>query len=479
LDRLSSTLPLVVDLDGTLTPTDTLVESIVVLLRRGPVFWWRLLMWVLNGRAEFKRRISDHAVLQASDLPWRAEFVDWLKAERDRGRRLILATAADHRIAEAVAKHLGIFESVLATRDGVNLKGLNKLDAIRAHLGNSDFVYAGDHAADLPIWAAARAAVLVGAAPDVARRARSTVAVEREFAAAPAGLSAWVKAARLYQWVKNLLLFVPAFTAFGVAASADAGRLLVAFLAFSLVASGSYLFNDIWDLESDRAHARKCKRPFASGALSPLAGFVVALGLIVVGHALAAAVSWQFAAMVFGYLVLTTAYSWVLKSYVLLDILTLALLYTYRVQAGAVVIEVELSTWLLAFSVFLFTSLALVKRCAELVGARDAGRERARGRDYAVGDLAVLWPLGVGSSLSAVLVFGLYLGSPQAQALYGSSAALWLVGVGLIYWLGRIWIKTVRGEMHDDPIVFALRDRASRWCMVCMFAWVATIRVFH
>jgi 4-hydroxybenzoate polyprenyltransferase/phosphoserine phosphatase len=471
-------LPLVVDLDGTLTPTDTLVESMLMLFRRGPLWWLRMLTWLFGGRAQFKRRVSDHASLAMAQLPWREPLLDWLRAERRRGRRLVLATAADQRIAHAVAEHLQLFDTVLATRDGHNLKGVNKLEAIRREVGTA-FVYAGDHAADLPIWAGARGAVVVGARPDVARRAAEVAPVERSFDREAGGPAAWLRAMRVHQWLKNLLLFVPLLTSFQWSNWQGVAAVLVAFLSFSLTASGSYLLNDIWDIASDRQHPRKRLRPFASGVLSPLAGVAMSGLLILLGLLSACLVSQPFAAMVAGYLVLTTAYSWSLKRYVLLDALTLAMLYTYRVLAGAVAIQVPVTPWLLAFAVFLFISLALVKRCAELVSMQQMGQQRAGGRDYAVEDLVVLWPLGVGCSLSAVVVFGLYLGTEQAQSAYGRSPALWLVGVGLIYWQARMWIKTARGEMHDDPIVFALRDQGSRLILLAMVSWVVLVRLFH
>lgn len=459
--------PLVVDLDGTLTMTDTLVESALVLLKRQPLYVFALPAWAATGRASLKQRLADLVRLDVSTLPWRADLIDYLEAERRKGRRIVLATAANADIAQAVAAHLGLFDDVIASDGRHNLKGAAKLEAIRQRVGPR-FVYAGDSAADLAVWQGAEAAVLVGAAPAVARAV--TVPVEHTLANPARGVGAWLKAMRVHQWVKNLLILVPLFT--GVAFG-DLGKGLLAlgaFLSFSLAASATYLGNDLWDLESDRIHPRKRQRAFASGRLPLLQGVAVAAGLMCAALALAFAVGRDFAAMLAAYVVLTTAYSWTLKRYVVLDVITLAMLYTWRVLAGSVAVAIPVTPWLLAFSVFTFFSLALVKRCAELVGLQQAGQTSAHGRDYQVRDLVVLWPLGVGASLCSVVVFGLYIGTPLAESHYAHTQLLWLVGVGLLYWIARLWVKTARGEMNDDPIVFALRDRGSRLAVTTMVA---------
>ena len=459
--------PLVVDLDGTLTPTDTLVESVLALVKARPLMLLHLLWWLLRGRANFKLRVAAHHPLDVDTLPWREEFLAWVRQQRAGGRTVVLATAAHVSIAQRVSARLGLFDAVLATDAAHNLKGVAKLEAIRAHVG-ADFVYAGDSQADLPIWAAARGAVLVGASLRTSAQARRVCPVEAEFQRAPVGWRVWLKAIRAHQWLKNLLLFVPLFTSFNLGDPTRAGLALLAFVSFSLAASATYLMNDLWDLESDRQHPRKRFRPMASGAVPLHLALLAAAGLLALALVAGLLVSGTFTVMLLGYVALTTAYSWLLKGYVLLDVLTLALLYTYRVLAGGVAVGLAVTPWLLAFSVFTFLSLALVKRCAELVGLAEAGERGTRGRDYRVSDLAVLWPLGVGSSLCSVVVFGLYIGTAEARAVYGDTPLMWLLGVVLIYWTGRMWIKTSRGEMHDDPIVFAIKDRGSRYAVVAL-----------
>jgi len=465
---------LVVDLDGTLTPTDTLVESALILLRRNPLLnGLRLLFWLLSGRSGFKQKIAEQLQFSAQHLPLREDLLAWLTTERSQGRRIVLATAAHQSIADSMAQRLGLFDQVLASSAALNLKGSAKLAAIRQHHGDH-FVYAGDSAADLPIWRAAKAAVLVDVSPRVARRLGSQVPIEREFRYAAPSWRLWMRALRVHQWVKNLLLFVPLFTAFSFGEGQKLMTAFAGFIAFSMAASGTYLMNDLWDLDSDRQHPRKKGRALAAAQIPLLHGGLAAALLMLAALGLAWVTAPPFAAMLLGYIVLTTAYSWSLKHYVLIDVLMLALLYTYRVLAGSVATDITVTPWLLAFSVFTFLSLALVKRCAELVSLQKSGKQGASGRDYQIGDLVVLWPLGIGASLCSVLVFGLYIGTPGAESHYGNAEVLWLVGVGLLYWFARLWIKTARGEMHDDPIVFALRDFGSRISILAIVALTVT-----
>jgi 4-hydroxybenzoate polyprenyltransferase/phosphoserine phosphatase len=459
--------PLVVDLDGTLTPTDTLVESALQLVKREPLLLLALPLWIAKGRAAFKESVASRRPFPVDHLPLREDFVEFLREERARGRRIVLATAAHRDVANAVAARLNLFDAVLATRNGTNLKGAAKLESIRESVGDN-FVYAGDSAADVPIWRGARAAILVGVGSGLAREIRRTLTVAREFPADRAGLRTWLRAIRVHQWLKNLLLFVPLLTAFSFLDAAKLVAAIGAFFAFGLTASASYIGNDLWDLESDRRHPRKRGRPFASGRISIVRGIAAAAVLLSAGVLLAAGLSLGFLVVLLLYLVTTTVYSWKLKKYVLLDVLTLSILYTLRIVAGSVAVGVATSSWLFAFSVFIFFSLALLKRCSELVALGSAGHQVTIGRDYRVTDLVVLWPLGVGAALCAVVVFGFFISAPETQSRYATPQLLWLVAAGLIYWLARLWIKTARGEMDDDPIVFAVRDFGSRVTVAAM-----------
>jgi len=454
-------VPLVVDLDGTLTPTDTLVESLIQVVKKDPVNLFRLPGWLLQGRAAFKARVAAQAHISGAGLPYRQPLLDYLIEEKARGRRIVLATAAHASIGESVRDHLQIFDQLLCTSGDENLKGEAKLAAIRQHVA-TDFVYAGDSSADLPVWRAAQAAVLVGVSPKVAAEARRSTAVEREFFNDKPGLKVWSKALRMHQWIKNLLLFVPLLTAFSFSEIGKLAECLMAFIAFSLGASATYIVNDLWDLENDRQHPRKRLRPFASARIPISKGVLLSGTLLVSAFVIAAFLPRAFIWLLALYVVMTTTYSLVLKSYVLIDVLMLSVLYTLRILAGAAAAGLAVSAWLLAFSMFVFLSLALVKRCSELMVVAASYKEATKGRDYRVGDLVVLWPMGLSATISSLVVFGLFINSEETQARYLSPILLWFTTLLLSYWLGRLWIKTARGEMHDDPVVYAIMNRGSR-----------------
>lgn len=453
--------PLFVDLDGTLIATDSLHESALASLRKHPLAVLRWPAWIAGGRAHLKAKLAADAPLDAALLPYNEALCEYLRVQRQRGRRIYLATAADARIAQAVADHLGLFDGIIASDGLTNLKGVHKLQAIRRLVGER-FAYAGNSAADLPIWSAASAALIVDARAAVESRVRAQGRVETVLPRRPGGLRSLLQALRPHQWVKNALIFVPVLTSFQlIQAQAIAGAAL-AFVAFCLCASATYVLNDLLDLAVDRAHPRKRLRPFASGRASIPQGLALAALLALAGLALAAANSPALFATVASYMLVTSAYSMHLKHYVLLDAVVLAALYTWRLFAGVVATGIEASVWLLAFSLFIFLSLALLKRCAELVVHESSGSTATRGRDYRVSDLRVLWPLGVALGACSIVVFVLYANAPEVRARYASPMMLWLIAIGLTYWLSRMWLKTSRGEMTDDPIVYALKDHGSR-----------------
>lgn len=450
-----------VDLDGSLIHSDLLLESALAYVRRHPWRALNLLLWAARGPAYLKARLAESFELDASTLPYHGELIDYLRSEAAKGRRIVLATASNERLAHKVADHLGIFGAVLASSDSHNLKGANKHDAIAAHCGGVPYAYVGNDASDVHIWKHAHAAVLVNASASTRARARQTSAIAADFPAQPASLKTYLRAIRMYQWSKNLLLFVPLITAH-YWGSLDAIRnILIGFLAFSLCASSIYLVNDLLDLPSDRAHPRKRHRPIAAGAVSIQAAVLLSVLLLAAGLGLAAVLGPWFLTLTALYVAATTAYSFALKTYVLIDVITLAGLYTMRIIAGAAAIAVVPSFWLLAFSMFVFLSLALVKRYSELHMLIGTQRSSAAGRNYETQDLHVVLALGVASGFAAVQVFAMYINSDDIMRLYPRPQLLWPLCATILYWIGRMWIKTVRGEMHDDPLLFAARDRGS------------------
>ncbi len=454
----ATAIPLCVDLDGTLTPVDTLHESLLALAKQSPRALLSLPGWIARGKVELKRQVAARATIDAATLPYRDDLIEWLRAERASGRKLVLATASNRATAEAIAQHLGLFDEVIATDDRANLSGEGKRSALVERYGEKGFDYIGNDAVDLHVWKSARQAVVVGTR-SLAERARRVADAGPVFAPAPASLQVWVKAVRLYQWVKNLLVFVPVLLAHGFTQPLVMLNAALAFLAFGLCASSVYLVNDLFDLAADRRHKRKRFRPFASGALSAKHGVLVAALLLSSAIVIAALVNWRFCAVLAAYYVVTWAYSLSLKRKALVDVMTLAGLYTIRIIAGAAATSIPLSFWLLAFSVFLFLSLGIVKRYTELDDAEPSGK--VAGRGYSAADLQLLQSLGTSSGYCAIVVMALYVNSPDSQALYQHSKGLWLICPLMLFWISRIWLLATRGQMHDDPIIFALRDRIS------------------
>lgn len=453
-------LPLCVDLDGTLTPVDTLHEALLDLAKRSPGAMLQLPGWMRQGKAAFKREVAARSELDVATLPWRQDLLTWLREQRDSGRSLVLATAAHHSIADAVAAHLGIFDEVIATGDGDNLHGNGKRRALVARFGERGYDYVGNEAADLAVWRSARSAIVVGPAR-LAARAFAVAAAGPVFTPEVASPKTWIKAMRLYQWVKNLLVFVPAVLAHRIGEPAVLLDSLLAFLAFGLGASSVYLVNDLLDLAADRQHRRKSLRPFASGRLSAKSGVIAASLLLLFAIAIALSTGPTFAAVLAVYFGFTLAYSLWLKRATTVDVMTLAGLYTLRIIAGGAATEVSVTFWLLAFSMFLFLSLAMAKRYTELFEVAKAGAASAAGRGYQASDLPALLSLGISAGYAAVVIMALYVNSAESQARYGDAHALWLTCPLMLYWISRVWMLSARGRMTDDPIVFALTDRIS------------------
>jgi 4-hydroxybenzoate polyprenyltransferase/phosphoserine phosphatase len=456
--------PLVLDLDGTLLRTDTLVEQTLRLAATDPFHLAAALTAPPHSRAAFKQRIAATADIEPETLVYNEDILALARSARDAGRPIYLVTAADQRVANTIATHLGLFDGVYASDGTRNLKGAHKAAFLVDRFGAHGFDYAGDAAADLAVWRQAATAILVAPNAALLHRARAACADVHVLGAAPspaARLRLWTRALRLHQWAKNILIFLPVFAAHRTG-PATIVHALFAFLAFSLCASSVYLLNDLLDLPHDRAHARKRNRPFASGAI-PLTHAPLAIAACLAGGGvLALTLPWRFVAMLAVYYACTTTYSFGLKRKPVWDVMMLALLYTMRVFAGSAATGIRISPWLLAFSMFLFFSLAVVKRQTELVQHLRSGRtEKLSGRGYLPEDLGVLSAMAASSGYMSVLVLALYVNSGDVLALYHHPSALWMLCPALLFWISRVLMLAHRGLLHDDPVVFALRDRIS------------------
>jgi len=455
--------PLVVDLDGTLIRSDILIESGFAYLKAAPQRFYEPLLWLARGgKPGLKARLADATNVDVAVLPYDATVLQWLKVERDAGRSLVLATASHERYAQAISAHLGIFDRTFATSGSINLSAHNKRDTLVAEYGEKGFDYAGNSHDDLAVWQSADRAYVVNPSNGVERAARKIGNVERVIESRPPVVKTWAKSLRLHQWLKNLLIFLPLLAAHKLSSPELTLAAVIAFLTFGLCASSVYLLNDLLDLEDDRHHPVKRKRPLASGALPLTWGLALFPALLVVAFVTAwIFLPWQFSAALFGYYVLTLAYSTFLKRQVMVDVVVLAMLYTMRIIAGTAAVDAQLTFWLLAFSMFIFLSLALVKRYAELHSMKARGLVKTRGRGYVASDLSLISSLGTSSGYLAVLVLALYIQDAKTAGMYRHPQVIWLACPLLLYWVSRTWIIAHRGLMHDDPIVFAARDRVS------------------
>lgn len=465
-------VPLVVDVDGTLLRTDLLHEAALQFVARHPFESWRLAAWTLSGKPRLKAALAGRIECNAGSLPFRDEIVAAIHEAQAQGRPVWLASASHRDYVEAVAARIGGIAGVFASDERVNLSGARKAERLIEAFGEGGFDYAGNGPVDVPVWRAAREALVVGNDSFV-RRVRRDVPTARHIATPRARLPDYVRSLRIYQWAKNLLVFLP-LIAGHTWDPATVGRAVLAFVCFCLAASSAYIVNDLLDLPSDREHERKRSRPFAAGAIPVAHGPPLAM-LLMAGAAVGALfLPLWFAAVLGLYVVLTLAYSLLLKRRVLIDVITLGMLYTIRVLGGVAAVGVTQSPWLLMFCLFLFLALAIVKRCSEMVRRGAAGeRDAVSGRGYRLGDLPVMLGLGAAAGNSAVLVVSLYITSPEVQRLYGHPERLWLACPLLLYWIGRFLILANRDELHDDPLIFAFTDKTSWVVALCAAAVVA------
>ncbi|WP_323765418.1 UbiA family prenyltransferase [Marinovum sp.] len=471
-------LPLYVDLDGTLVQTDVAQEQLVAALAR-PRNWPPVLRaWRAHGASGIKHAVWDGDGFHPALLPYDAEVLDYLRAARAQGRRIVLATAADRQAAEAVAAHLGLFDAVLASEPGHNLKGAAKLAAIRQDCPGP-FEYLGDSAADIPVWRAAHRVGFVR--PDTRARTEMQAAGARLTLSTDPAAPAWrglLRAMRPHQWAKNALVFLPLFFAH---IYTDMRMLLMAALAFaamSLMASAVYLINDLLDIPADRRHHSKRLRPFAAGVVRPVQGVAAALALMMAAVGLGfGALGLPFGLVLLLYFAMTTVYSFALKRFSTIDVIVLSLLYTVRIVAGAAACDILLSPWLLTFSLFFFVSLAYMKRFIEL----DAVTEDAKlpHRNYWGAELASVQAFGIANAAVSLLTLAQYINSPTALETYGARDILWLTVPLLMFWIYRTWMWAIRGKVGDDPVIFALKDRISQLTLLAVLVVLVAARHFE
>lgn len=460
-ETAAQSVPLCVDLDGTLIRSDLLHESLLALLRRNPFYILLLPLWTLKGRAHLKRQIAHRIRINPASLPFNEEFVQFLSEEKRIGRRLVLTTASDVLLAREIAGFLGLFDDVLGSDGNINLKGETKRDAIQEMVGGGGYDYAGDSPQDLPVWEAARNGVVVRPSASLLAQVQGATFLHRVFGERPPLAPLLLAALRPYRWVKNLLLFLPFVASLEIIRSGLPVDALLAFIAFSLCSSGVYILNDLLDLADDRAHPERRLRPFASGNLALSWAPVLLLALLGSSAAITLFLPEPFQGALLLYFALATAYSAFFKKVMLVDVFFLTGTYVIRVLAGHAVGGFELSAWMLSFSIFLLFSLALLRRHGELHFLRERLRMTPQGDGYQTHDVEPLASLGIASGLLSALVLSQYAGSPAAASLYERPQALYFVCAALLYWISRLWLVASRGRIEGDPLVFAVKDKAS------------------
>lgn len=456
---------LVVDLDGTLLRSDMLFESFWSACSQDFLNPFRAIAVLTGGWAAFKRHLAMASLIDAATLPYDPKVIAYVKAWRDKGGQTALVTASDCDFAEAIEAHLGIFDEVHGSDGQLNLKGDRKGQFLEERFGNKGFAYMGDAKADLPVWKRAAKAITVNAPATLRREAERVCESAEHLVTDSKSIMPYIRALRPHQWLKNALVFLPMMAAHQL----DGATILLSLLAFGcfgLIASSVYVLNDLLDLSPDRAHPRKRMRPFASGSILIAHGTWMAGSLLIIGALLALNISTSFFLVMAAYYMLTMAYSLNLKRRMVIDICVLASLYTLRIIAGGVATNIPLTAWLLAFAGFFFLSLAAVKRQAELIDSAARGNLKASGRGYHVDDLPIIATIAISAGYVAVLVMALYVNSPQVVSLYKHPEALWGICAVLLYWITRTVMIAHRGGMHDDPVVYAAKDRISQICFV-------------
>lgn len=452
-------IPLVVDLDGTFINTDLLAEGIVLLLKKNFFCIFLCFSWIFKGKAFLKQKVFEKVQINYKNLPVNKELNDFLVSESQKGRKIVLATASPKSAATEIGKVFPVFDEIYGTEKDLNLKGSNKLELLADMYGKGGFDYIGNSRTDLILFASSRFSYLVNAGRFLERKTREVSTLKKSWKTKTSRFIAYLKLLRVYQWVKNLLIFLPLITSHSFQSVNTLTQVTLAFFAFCFVASAGYIVNDIMDLEADRTHASKHSRGLASGNIGILPGFLCAILLFAAGLIIGLNLKLSFFLILIVYFVLSIAYSVYLKKLVLYDVFILASFYTIRVVAGGAVGNIVLSFWLIAFSIFLFLSLSFIKRYSEFI-LTSVNQKHSR-RDYSLADITLLQIMGIGTGLLSVIVFSLYINSPEVTLLYSNPRALWVICLLLLFWISRIWLVATRGKMTVDPIVFLLKDLTS------------------
>jgi len=465
--------PLCVDLDGTLIKTDSIMEATILAIKSNPFLIFLLPFWIIKGKNYFKYHILEIAKPDAELLPYNEDVINIIKAAKSEGRKTVLTTASLESVAIDVNDYLGLFDELIFSSENHNNRSKNKTNTLNDKFGKSNYDYIGNSNADLEVFASSRKAFLVTNSKRLISKAQKLnsnldiIHTDTHF------FKNLIKEMRLYQWIKNVLIFLPILLAHEFTDITAITNSIIAFFCFSFTASFIYIINDLLDLESDRNHKKKCRRPFASGKLNPVPAFSISFVLMLAS--LLVAIFYlpnDFDLILLFYLLLTTLYSVYLKKIVIADIITLAVLYSTRIIAGGEISKLPLSKWFIAFSLFMFFSLAIIKRYTELKNLIKQNKTKIKGRGYETDDMKLLLTLGTSSGYISVLIFLLYIFSPAVSMLYNNPLYLIPVSILLLAWITNMWFKAFRGEMNEDPIVYTVKDSFSYVLIVLIILFI-------
>ena len=454
--------PLCVDLDGTLIKTDSIIETLLIAIKKSPVLILLFPFWLLMGKNYFKNRIVKYGIPDVSIFPYNEEVIELIKNAKSQGRTTVLSTATREEIATAVGEHTQLFDEVICSTDTFNNRSSNKANVLINKFGDKGFDYIGNGYSDIAVFERADKSILISDNKHLIRKVSAVNSNLEIIKTNKNNFKYLLKGMRIYQWTKNVLIFLPLVLAHEFTDYKIVFDTLVGFLCFSFTASFIYLVNDLMDLESDRRHTAKYRRPFASGDLSPVLSLTVSFVFLLISFV----VSFTYLPSDFGfvltaYLILTISYSIYLKKITILDIITLSVLYSIRIIAGSEITNIALSKWFLAFSLFLFFSLAIIKRYTELSNLLKQNQTKTIGRGYQTDDMTILLSMGTSSGYLSVLIFLFYIFSPDVIKLYKEPILLMPVSIILLFWITRMWFLARRGEMNEDPLVFTSKDKYS------------------
>lgn len=473
---------LVVDLDGSLIKNDLLIDAILLFIFKNPLNIFRIIKFLFKGKSNLKYKLAQEINIDPQYLPYNENVLEIIKKEREGGKKIILATASNEKYADQISRYLGLFDGVFASDEKTNLRSKNKADKLVSKFGEGGFDYIGDSKDDLNVWKKSNISYIVKSkcgkilkklkklhrVKNVAKSSKIQI-IEKH--SKKSCLRIWLKQIRIHQWSKNLLVFVPLLASHSFFDFESMKYSILAFILFSLCASSVYILNDLVDMQSDRAHKTKKNRPIASGNISVCSALLSCVILLIISLIVPYYLMpiWFFISLI-SYYVLTLSYSLVLKKLEIFDVIILASLYTMRIIAGAFAISVNLTFWILSFSMFIFLSLALVKRHSEIFDCRKSGKEDSiSGRGYCTNDLEMISSLGAAAGYLSVMILALYVQDPNTIELYSKPRIIWFACPVFLFWISRIWMLTHRGKIHEDPVFFAIKDKVS-WVVVAILA---------